>query len=328
MGAAGTSSLAWVGTLAVLCVPRAASADASSYRLDLVRAEGAGSCAAAAVLERDVTHRLGRNPFSESAERGIEIVIERAEGKWRARLYLRLEATNEDAARVIDSDAPDCGELGNAVALAVALAIAPELPPLPPPESPPSPVCPPVTAPPPPSLPPTKSTLHGALALRAAVAENLLPQTAIGAALSVSLRGDLLGANFGGYFYPQQELESAGARLGFGLSAAFASACLWPRTREPQVWSCLGAQLGALHGVVFSPAPERPGDRVWLAASSELGLRQTLFGRVFLEGGAAAFFPLLRQRFAIRSEAGVAELAYQQRAAAVEGFLGLGLRLD
>lgn len=326
MGAAGICSLAWVGMLAVLCVPRVASAS-DGYRLELVRGEGAGSCPGAAALEREVARRLGRDPFSASAERGIEIVIERAEGKWRARLFLRLGEASEDAARSLESEAPDCEELSKAVALSVALAIAPELPPLPPPPppSPPKPACPAaiLIAPPPP-----KATLHGALALRAAFSPNLLPQPVFGAALSMTLRGELLGANVGGYFYPQQQLESAGARLGFGLSTAFASACLWPRTREPQVWSCLGAQLGALHAVVFSPAPERPGDRVWLAASSELGVRQAVFGRVFVEGGAAAFFPLLRQRFAIVSEAGAAQLAYEQRPAVVEGFLGLGLRLD
>lgn len=123
MGA--TRSPAWACALVVAAAAHDAPAAVSSYRLQLVRGEGAGSCPSGTMLERDVSQRLGRSPFSEAAERGIEVVIERAEGTWRARLYLRVDASSTDAARVIESDAPDCSELGKAVALAVALAIPP-----------------------------------------------------------------------------------------------------------------------------------------------------------------------------------------------------------
>lgn len=327
MGA--TRSPAWACALVVAAAAHDAPAAVSSYRLQLVRGEGAGSCPSGTMLERDVSQRLGRSPFSEAAERGIEVVIERAEGAWRARLYLRVDASSTDAARVIESDAPDCSELGKAVALAVALAIAPELPPESPPEPPAEPDCPPAL-PPPPLPPPQPETWAGAASLRATFSPNLLPHGALGAALSVSFRGDLLGANVGGLFYPEKELRTGDARLGFGLSAAFASGCLWPRTRDPQVWSCIGAQLGALHSVVYSPVPSSPGDRIWWAASSELGIRQTLAGRLFAEAGAAAVFPFVRHRFAVSSEAtgAGARVVYEQGPAVVEAFLGLGLRLD
>jgi hypothetical protein len=140
----------------------------------------------------------------------------------------------------------------------------------------------------------------------------------------------LLGVSFGGLFYPQKQLQTSDARLGFGLSAAFASGCLWPRTRDPQIWSCIGAQLGALHSVVYSPSPEAPGDRIWAAAASELGVRQTLAGRLFVEAGAAAVFPVVRHRFRVSSNAAVGAdpIVYEQGPAVVEAFLGLGLRLD
>jgi hypothetical protein len=75
---------------------------------------------------------------------------------------------------------------------------------------------------------------------------------------------------------------------------------------------------------------------LWWAASSELGLRQHFFGRAFLELGAAAVFPLARYRFdvdASSTQAGAsapagARTVYEQGAAAVEGFVGVGLRLD
>lgn len=317
-------SLAWASALFVASPP--APAQTAAYRLELVRAEGTGSCPTARELERDVAQRLGRDPFSEAAERSIEVVLERDSSKWRARLYLRVDDSNEDAARVIESDASECAGLGKSVALAVALALAPDLPPAPPPAPPPKNVSAP---PPPPPAPPARGTWHGAVALRASVSPNLLPRSAVGAALSVTLRGDLLGANAGALFYPERRFETGEGSFGFGLSAGFLSGCLWPREREPQLWSCLGAQVGALHTVVYAPLPATPGDRPWLAASSELGVRQSLFGRLFVEGGAAALFPFVRHRFAVGAEdGGERRIAYEQQGVIVEGFVGLGLRLD
>jgi hypothetical protein len=275
------------------------------------------------VLQQDVSKRLGRDPFSEAGERGIELVLERKDDKWLARLYLRLAPNEPDAARLIESDASDCAELGKSVALAVALAIAPELPPEPPPEQKPAPVCPA----PRPALPPPapRPSLHGEASLRALFSPHLLPSTSVGAALSVTFRGKLIGASFGGLFYPESRLRTASAELGFGISAAFASGCLWARTAEPQVWSCIGARVGALHSVVYSPQPDRPGDHFWWAGSSELGLRQHFFGRGFFELGAAAVFPFVRHRFEVDASS---PPAYEQGPALVEGFVGLGLRLD
>jgi hypothetical protein len=322
----------WVGcAAATLGTPGAAHASGSSYRLQVARADGAGSCAAASDIERDVSQRLGRNPFSDEGERGIDVVLERSDGRWLAKLYLRVDASDADAARLIESDAADCAELGKSVALAVALAIAPELLAEPVPQPKPEPVCPPpprvVAAPP-------KASLHSAASLRLLFSPNALPHRSFGSALSVSLRGDLVGANFGGFFYPESEVQQAGAHLGFGISAAFASGCLWARTSDPQVWSCIGARAGLLHAVVYTPEPNRPGDHFWWAASSELGLRQRLFGRIFFELGAAAVFPLLRQRFEVEASPtavgnpAATRLVYEQGPAVVEGFLGLGLHLD
>jgi hypothetical protein len=330
------SSLAWTCVAVALCVPRLALAleTGSNYRLQVVRADGAGSCPSTSVLERDVSQRLGRNPFSDVGERGIEVVLSRSDSKWQAKLYLRIDASDADAARLIESEAPDCAELGKSVALAVALAIAPELGPEvrsePAPE--PQPVCPP---PPPPPVIAPRPTLHGELSVRALFSPNLLPKRSFGTGLTVTLRGELVGASLGGIFYPESELQTADAHLGFGVSTAFASGCLWARVRDPQVWSCIGARGGALHSVVYAPRPERPGDHWWWAASSELGLRQHFWGRAFLELGAAAVFPLARYRFDVDTSAASgasaparARTVYEQGAASVEGFLGLGLRLD
>ena len=314
--------LAWAGALSALVAPQASFAAGSRYRLQVVRADGAGSCPGASLIEEDVSQRLRRHPFSETGERGIEIVLERADTKWRAKLYLRVDPNDSDAARILESDAADCSELGKSVALAVALAIAPELPPEPPPAKP-APLCPPPALPK--AKPVPKQTLNGAVSLRGSFSPNLLPQSSLGAGLAVTLRGELFGASFGGVFFPENQLRAAGAHLGFGVSAAFASGCLWARTQDPQVWSCIGMRAGALHTVVYSPEPERPGDRFWWAASSELGLRKHVYGRAFLEAGVAAVFPLIRHRFQVDA---ATTPTYEQGPAVVEGFLGFGLRLD
>jgi len=312
-------------SVTLLCEAATAGAAGARYRLELVRADGAGSCPGAATIERDVMLRLGRDPFAQTGERGIEIVLERSESVWRAKLFLRVDAKQPDAVRVIESEAADCAELGKSVSLAVALAIAPELEPEPRPTPPRSePPCPPV-APPPPPPPPPRASLHGEASLRGLFSPQLLPGASVGTALSVSVRGNLLGASFGGLFFPENELREAGARLGFGISAGFISGCLWARAAAPQLWGCLGARAGVLHAVVYAPQPEHPGDRFWSAVTSELGLRQHMFGRLFVDAGAAAIFPLVRYRFQIDA----APLPiYEQGAALVEGFVGLGLQLD
>ncbi len=321
-------ALRWPVLLALVCMPEVADAAGATYRLQLVRADGAGSCPSALQIERDVTQRLGRDPFSDEGERGIDIVLSRTETSWQAKLYLRVDSSDSDQARLIESEAADCAELGKSVALAVALAISPELPPEVPQKV--EPVCPPPSLPP---APPPKPSLHGEASLRLLFSPNLLPTSSLGTALAVTLRGELVGASFGGIFYPESELQSADAHLGFGVSSAFASGCLWARAHDPQVWSCIGARAGALHSVVYDPRPEQPGDHFWWAASSELGLRQHLFGRAFLEAGAAAVFPFVRHRFQVDASGGAASPAptrtvYEQGPAVVEGFVGVGLRLD
>lgn len=310
------------GGLLSTLAPHPAQATGAKYRLQVVRADGAASCASGSAIEQDVTRRLGRSPFADDGERGIEIVLERAETGWRAKLYLRLDPSEPDAARVLESSAPDCSELAKSVALAVSLAIAPDLPVLEPKPAPEL-ACPP--APPPPPPPPPPRTLHGTVSLRGLWSPHLLPSGSLGAALAVTLRGELFGASLGGLFYPEAQLQRDAAQLGFGISAGFASGCLWARTREPELWSCLGARVGALHSVVYSPQPVGPGDRAWVAVDTELGLRQTLFGRVFIEAGAAAVFPLVRHRFLVDGDS---TPIYEQGAALVEGFVGLGARLD
>jgi hypothetical protein len=50
-----------------------------------------------------------------------------------------------------------------------------------------------------------------------------------------------------------------------------------------------------------------------------------LSGRIFIEAGASAVFPLVRHRFRVDASSSP---VYEQGPAVVEGFLGLGLHLD
>ena len=57
------NNLGYACSLALLLAPSDLLAAKATYRLQLVRAEGAGSCPSAAQIERDVSERLRRDPF-------------------------------------------------------------------------------------------------------------------------------------------------------------------------------------------------------------------------------------------------------------------------
>jgi len=186
--------------VALLCSPSAAfgGPDAAPHRLELVRAEGAAVCAPAAAVARDVVARLGRDPFAADGERAFEVVLSRSESTWQAMIYLRVDGAEDDAVRLIESDAPDCEELVKSVALAIALAIAPDAP-APRPPAPPPPPPPPPRVPvaareaPAPKLPPV-TPLHAGFSLRALASPNLPQPPAIANSRRRGGRDDPSGA--------------------------------------------------------------------------------------------------------------------------------------
>src|SRR6185369_12385369 len=124
----------------MVSVGTAARADQAPGAVELawVRAEGAESCPAGPVIERDVAERLGHNPFVSGALQRIEGMVLRREPLWVARFYVRDRTGALVGSREISSEATGCEPVSNAIALALALAIDPEaaLRPAPPPPVP------------------------------------------------------------------------------------------------------------------------------------------------------------------------------------------------
>ncbi len=91
----------------------------------LVYAREALACPEQAALERSVAERLGRDPFSPSAERTVSVRMSRDGASLVAQIRV-LEPNGAAAGqRQIVSSSEDCAELAAATALAVAIAIDP-----------------------------------------------------------------------------------------------------------------------------------------------------------------------------------------------------------
>lgn len=126
------------------------------FRLDYTRETAA--CPDQPALQRAVAERLGRDPFSPTAQRTIAVRMSRGAADIRV-----IEASGVVAGqRQLVSNSEDCGELAKATALAVAIVIDPLVitrpEPEPLPEPPPTPPPAVEVAPlPPPPLPPADS---------------------------------------------------------------------------------------------------------------------------------------------------------------------------
>jgi hypothetical protein len=324
----------FITSMTAIPIRAAADPNQASTHFAWVRGEGATSCPPADAVRDNVARRLGYNPFGESASRSFEVVASHAGEWWTARIYLNDSARRTSGFREIQSDGDECGALVNAVALALALAIDPEaaLAPRaanpPPGAAPPpaaysrDPVTPPLSSP----LRPTPSSTRPAFAFRALLSPNLLPSWAPGVAISADLQpAARLAVAAGGWFFPSVLASTPTARFGFGLTAAWLDACAVLVEHPTDLRVCAGPRVGALHAVVYSPAPTSPGDRVWWAAAAGFALKQQLGGRAFVEGGLEADFPLARYRFYVQNSG---TTVFQQSAVVGLGFFGLGFRVD
>src|SRR6187402_1032267 len=88
-----------------------AAPDPGTYALSWVRDDGAESCPAGRELARDVTARLGRSPFDETAARTIEIRVERTATGFRSRVHVRGVDDGVLGRRMLTSDEPSCAPL-------------------------------------------------------------------------------------------------------------------------------------------------------------------------------------------------------------------------
>jgi hypothetical protein len=333
-----------------------------TVRLMLVRGERTESCSDGAAMARNVSARLGRNVFDESAAESIEGIIQHDGGRWEARLYVRDAGGVLIGSRSLASESADCGALDAAVTLAIALAIDPDAalrspPPVPvvaaspPPSNPlpravaPSPPpaiaaapavsCPPPPRPAPPCTQPTPgppAASHSeprlaALSARALVAPSgILPAPAGGLELAAeAFAGPVLGATAGMLFFP--EVRTADQSVALGLTLASLGACARPwRTPAVDVELCAKVLVGAIHSVVYNRlTPVSPGDQPWAANSLAGSVRLRLVGPLFAEVGGEALVTWAQYSFSVT---GQSPSSLSQSRFSGFGFVGLGLSIQ
>jgi hypothetical protein len=104
---------------------RAEPTSTDGVRLSFVRKDSAASCISAPALEREITRRMGRDPFSGSARQWIEGVIERQSDFFEVQLFERDADGNVLGNRRLREQVQDCHKLDDAIVLAIALIIDP-----------------------------------------------------------------------------------------------------------------------------------------------------------------------------------------------------------
>jgi hypothetical protein len=314
--------LGMVATVAVLsAMPARAAERPRRTALSWVRDQGAESCISPEALKRDVALRLGREPFQEPADHRIEGIVRREEARWVARLYEHDAQGRRLGMRTIESQSADCRELDAAVALAVALIIDPDMGrasssaafPEPSPRAAPGDATRPTydetarlpapVTPVGPVMPATYQPTRAqptpvALMVGASLAQDLLPGLAPGFSIATDVGfGSHLHGRLGALYAPERRRRETTMDFALGLTAASLGICYETRGALGPV-ACASLLGGALHAVVYSPEPARPGDRGWGAARVDAGLGVRT-GRLVAELRAWALVPVVRWQFRV-----------------------------
>ncbi len=291
-------------------------------RLSWVRAEGADACPAVDVVAAQVVQLLGRDPFRARASQEVEVLVERVDDRWRARLYLRAEDHSLTGTREIVDEGSNCEALATAVALAVALGVDPTTRPPPPPAAPPVPVAPRPTRPVRRPAGPSAPGADVALGLYAQL--GLVPGSTFGVDLSAGLwsRGSFQ-LRVGGFFLPEVRTLRPGGAVAFGATAFSLAGCFdVARGARASFAACATVAAGAAHAVAVDLPAAAPTQRGWIGAGASARLGVRVAGPLFVEARFDAIALPLRVRFDFQD---VAEPAFEQSVIALGGFVGLGL---
>lgn len=331
------------------------------YALAWVRDEGAEACPNERELEGDVTRRLGRSPFDDTAERSIEIRVERSATRFSSRVLVRGKDGGVLGKRMLTSNEPTCDALFSATALAVALLIDPDATtrpttaspsavatfeePVTPAEPPRAESSPPV-APPRPSgaLPPTPTTpvapdrvqgsperTEGAwVAAAGLLALGLVPGTTAGAALQVAGQPHpRWGWSALAFYAAPATRATTGAAFQVGLTALGAAVSFRPLPGAPLFFE-VGPYVGARRATVTlqpgrsNVVPAERGDLPFVALGGAASAQLPISNRVFVLSRAGVVLPLLRHRLGTRSNDGAVEEAWLEPPLAGLFCVGLG----
>lgn len=336
----------------------AAHADSSpdgGTRLSFVRSASATHCIAAPVLEREIARRMRRDPFTSPVRQWIEVVVEHDVDGYAVHLFERDSEGKTLGTRELHSETEDCHQLDDAMVLAIALIIDPtaqlepatariaEAPPTPEPGASPLAASPtphttaqenaaearstareraqPASAP---------SSATAFVAADALIVNGVLPGLAPGAELTTQLPVAAQGRTtlrLSALYLPEASQHTSFGEFGYGLSALEVGACRVVPTQRVRWFACTGLGAGAIHAVVHDPAPLRPGDRLWLAVRTEVGVAVRLAGPVWVQARVFDLIALRRWEFRVRTETS-ANTAFAQAALMPGAALGVGLHFD
>jgi len=305
--------------------PNAPAALRPGVHLSWVRGDGAGVCPDAAVIEAEVSERLGGNPFVRAPTQFIEaIVTQRSEG-FQVNIAMRGADGKLMGSRALTSSPGDCRSIATAAALTIAILIDPDAlarAPKPPPPPPPGP--PPEAARS--GLPP------GRVSAIAGAGWGLVPGVAPGVGLAATLDVEApVAIGIATVFVPESRTPAPDDGFAFGLTYAEVVGCfvpIGPRAQTPRLRLelCAGATFGLLHAVVFSgTTTDDPGQR-WTFAAAELTrviipIVQGLVVEIALE----ATQPLPRHAFFVVGRPAGMDTVFTQPVSTLAGWAGVGV---
>lgn len=292
-----------------------------------VRGEAAEGCPDRATMAREITRRLGYDPFRPPFSQWLEGLVERTDAGLTATIYSRDAAGAMVGRRELADEGQGCAALGEAVALTLALAIDPEAALRTPAAEQGGPgavadadanggVATPNAAPvgeaeaegteavaatgSAPS-PPRSRTAHARVALGALGAYNLVPGLGTGVRLTVD--GPIvrhLRWIGGAHYWTEQRAERGGAAFGIGLVSFSAGLCVgkaWDRLRLD---GCATIDVGAFWAAVYAPDPLAPGERVHVGATALLRLEARVIGPLWVGMVGGLTIPFVRHGFSVQ----------------------------
>jgi hypothetical protein len=313
-----------------------APTNTAGVRLSWVRGEDATTCLGLLALERDVTRRLGYNPFGGEARQWIDGFVTASSSGFRAQLFERDANGTTLGRRTLEDESADCRHISDAVSLAIALIIDPlarlrsldaaptseemsqhtpqQLPESqvvdPNVTSQPCPVLKPmgtITIPPTsretaPNVSPVVNNKSALVWIAPGFRQGLFPALSPSVEFTVDVKSHHvlpLEYRLGMVYLPERKVAHTNATLSYGLTAGLFDLCL-VTAGTLSGFFCTGFEGGALHTVVHDPDPYQPGDRLWFAGRFEAGSEWNVIGPFSLQLRLIGTVPFTRWVFRVR----------------------------
>jgi hypothetical protein len=241
-----------------------------SYALD----DGVELCPDEAKLRAGVTARLGYDPFSATAEEGLQVGLHRSGRELEARITMSDGQGQVRAERRLVSRQGDCTELASSVELAVSIAIDPFRVSAPP-EPAPAPPMPPAPAPVVPPPPPAPSPLSGQAKAGAVVGQGTAPTRTLGFVLGGAARRGRWSLGLDAQAnLPRNDSLREGTIRSYSLTGS-----LVPCVHIHDAAACALFTAGSLHAEGRDLTAARKITRLAVALGARLAYALPLFGR-------------------------------------------------